>query len=1110
MKKFLMLCLSVLLLGATVGRAADERLAEQQKVKNGILVSQRLRQSTGPVHFPKAPHIADLSSQGVRFIPARINEKGTTIFGGLWSTTSETPEYGLYELNPYGFDYLWEDPMLRKIGYPMQVAWLDGDILCGYYVIEDYGTLTTHIYAEVNVTTGALLKTKYLSNNNGFFLTGAYNEDDKCVYGYGLDNEFLFAFMKAPADKPDNFTVIKEFYDDQDCLSIAYCRADQKLYGVNGYEEFVSIDKNTGEQTVLASMSRLGLGSFYHGLCYAPKEDLFYWNAQFSDERSAMYTIDVKTMTTTKLFNCQNNEQFVYFVSPDHKVTASMPAMPAIASTSFPKGATTGSITLSIPAQLATGASYNGSVDWTALLDAVEYSSGTTTAGSEIAIPFTDIAEGMHVFSFATAIGAEQTEYVSASFFVGVDTPCTPASVVLTDKQVSWKAVTAGINNGYVDLEAMEYEVFINDVSYGTTKDTVLAFKLPAGTPVQQCHAKVYARSGGKSSEPGESNDVALGSALALNVYMEPTREDVAAMTIIDVNRDNRTWSYSMYQEALKSSFSSNGPMDDWAILPAIEFPSADDIYTFSADVQICNSSSPDELLEVFIGTAPDVKSMTTEIMPVFKPVRAEQNYSVNFTVPAAGVYYIGLHTVSEYFQEGILIRNIRVVKSSMTPNGPSPVSEATATAAAGGVLEATVSFRMPSTTYTGETLDDETDVKATVTAANTVEVTGKPGETVSATVQTVQGKNTITIVPSIGSEIGDAVEVEVYTGVDLPSYVNDIVTELSEDMMSMTVSWTAPTEGLTGGYVDPTEMTYSIWRPVATLFGNTWDKVEDLGATNTYTYSLAADAPQNVYTIGIVASNTAGQSTLVAMASSILGKPYELPMSENFSGTDSQGNLIFNCEPWMIYNPTDEYNAQWTIVALSQLFGEGEGNALVALGSVANDMGLLGVPCFSTEGEGTATVTLRIYVGINSATTSILAMCYGMAEPEEIGTITGGGNGIAELSFPLPEKFQNKKWVQLYLQTLHPTDMDFCILDAISVDYTTGVAAIAGVDGSISGAKGCIRISGFNGEAYTIVSPDGRIAAKGTAKGSETIVALRPGIYIATCATRTVKVLVK
>lgn len=1125
MKRILNACLGILFLFVTCAAMAAPKRIGSRAMVNGLRVEQRINARANS-HFLRQDETTRIGSLTTPLMkaetPVRVTAGGSNIYGNLWSTTATPVTYGLYGLTSTGSELRWADPVIRQIGLPMQCGWLIDGKLCGYYVVTDYGTLAEFYYVEIDFETGYEVSTTPLSTENGYFLCADYNTDDGNIYGYGLSKNYLFAFMKAPVTDPGNITIIKEFDTNEDCLSFTYNRYDQKFYGVNGEGIFVSVDTR-GKQTAICSLEDLHAETLYCGLCYAPKEGIFYWNPQFGDGSSAIYTLDPANATMTRVMTCPNSEQYVFFVSPDRRVTPLTPENPTITAVHNAEGTLSPTVELTMPTTLVDGGELTGPLTWNAMIDGEKVMSGESAPGEIVEIRFSGLEEGMHLFTFyATNAGAD-SDFVSESFFVGIDTPKAPADVTLSNTSVEWTAVTDGVHGGYVDLSDMEYEVFLLDMrqenptplSIGTTKATSIDIPASIAGQLKRTVANVVASSRGKTSLPGSSNELGLGAALKLDVYFEPTPEDFEAMTVIDANGDGRTWSYSIFQECIKSSFTSpgKGKMDDWLILPAIEFPSATDSYIFSVDVQTCNSSSPDEYLEVLIGTAPDVASMSSVLIPTFRPTRTIDTYTATFNLPDAGNYYIALHTTSDEFQEGVLVSKIRVSRSTLTGNGPSEVTDIEATPAPAGELQATVGFNLPATTHYGAPLDPATTVIAAVRCLNTVEVSGAPGERVYATVATSQGENTVTIVPRIGDETGMESTVDVFTGVDIPSYVTNLQTQISDDMLSMTITWDEPYTGIHGGYIETSSVTYEAYRYNATFLGASWERIEDLGFNTSFTYSVPAGSQQGEYIIGIVASTIAGKSDLVATAYGILGSPYPLPMIEDFDTEDEEGSVELEYSPWIIYAPDDTYKASWNIVKMSELFDGGyEGNALVGIPSVADDRGRIGLPAFATKDAIRPQVVVTLYTGSVAADLTILAETYDSDEMIEVGNVWASAEEVAPVRFTLPLSLCGKEWVKLYLEPHYPTANHLCIIDAIGVlDNPLGSLSAAEADsGSVRGGIGEVIVEGFEGTAVRVYAADGRLVATAAPAGAALHLPATPGIYLVSAGSVNTKVTVR
>ncbi len=585
---------------------------------------------------------------------------GSTIYAGLWTTTEATPQYGIYSLDPDGSELLLPDPKGSLLGFPIRSAWIADGKLCGYYVKESYSIVEALYYIELNAN-GEVLIFNELPDDVGYMFTSTYNPDDQYIYGYGLTADYSYALMRAPVSDPGDIQSVREFsWDaDEECLSLAYNTADQKLYGINAKGKFVKIETGNGRQTIIADAPR-GADSMISGMCYSPKEDLFYWNPQFSSG-SAIYTISVDGTQFEKVYDCPNDEQYNFMICPDKATVASSPLAPEIKSINFDKGALTGNIIIGMPSQSVNSESLTGTLALSVVLDGENLRQIEGEAGSEVTVDFENLTEGIHTFSFKALNGEAASEFASRTLWIGVDTPKPTSNVTLTASMVGWEPVSEGENGGYIDLDNLTYNVYFDDVfAFSQSSQYIYGEHNLKEADVKRYQAKVIVSAGGKSSAPAFSNEVALGRPAAPDFTLVPDREDVEKMTVLDINEDGRTWSYSLYQECAKSSFGSGIPMDDWLILFPIAFEQGEE-YELSFDVQACSSIYTEEYMRVCIGDDTQPDAMLIELIPTFNPLRELETRTVTFTLPITGTYYIGFHNNSAADQEGILLSNIRL-----------------------------------------------------------------------------------------------------------------------------------------------------------------------------------------------------------------------------------------------------------------------------------------------------------------------------------------------------------------------------------------------------------------------------------------------------------------
>ena len=170
--------------------------------------------------------------------------------------------------------------------------------------------------------------------------------------------------------------------------------------------------------------------------------------------------------------------------------------------------------------------------------------------------------------------------------------------------------------------------------------------------------------------------------------------------------------------------------------------------------------------------------------------------------------------------------------------DGAPSAAKALSLSFADGQLSGTVSFDMPSTTYSGAALSG--DINYTIYAGETVLATGSAtaGSHVNQAVTiAADGKYTVKVVLSNGIGNSPATELSQYIGYDVPLAPGSVTLTRTDKLN--TLSWTAPTGTVNGGYMNATGLKYQIVRMpgsvviadahTGTEFSETYD-AEELG----------------------------------------------------------------------------------------------------------------------------------------------------------------------------------------------------------------------------------------------------------------------------------------
>ena len=238
---------------------------------------------------------------------------------------------------------------------------------------------------------------------------------------------------------------------------------------------------------------------------------------------------------------------------------------------------------------------------------------------------------------------------VVESAWIGADTPKSVTDVELTDvegkPQVTFRAPAEGVNGGYIDVGNLRYRIVrdpgsemltesLTDTVYVDSDDLSLALYRYTVTTL----------SGDMESESVTSNALVFGSALGLpyETSMDSAYE-MALWTIVDANNDTKSWVYDATEKEMK--YTAYSAADDWLFTPpfeakkgshTLEFRARAEKYRYPESIEVTLGSDvlPGESQTV-IASYPEINSTLSEL------------YTVDFSVPSDGVWYIGLHATT-------------------------------------------------------------------------------------------------------------------------------------------------------------------------------------------------------------------------------------------------------------------------------------------------------------------------------------------------------------------------------------------------------------------------------------------------------------------------------
>ena len=153
-----------------------------------------------------------------------------------------------------------------------------------------------------------------------------------------------------------------------------------------------------------------------------------------------------------------------------------------------------------------------------------------------------------------------------------------------------------------------------------------------------------------------------------------PTLDSMDEMTIIDADGDGATWELDPYQYYARLSTSGQSS-DDWLISPPIAM-GAGKIYEFNTLVSAGNPEAFPPKIAFYVGNAPTVEAMTVTVVPPTPITMYDTYFNEEFTVPADGKYYIGVHGCSTEWLALIKLMYFQITGGAYG-DGPAKVMEA-------------------------------------------------------------------------------------------------------------------------------------------------------------------------------------------------------------------------------------------------------------------------------------------------------------------------------------------------------------------------------------------------------------------------------------------------
>ncbi|MBD5182894.1 MAG: hypothetical protein HDS99_03760 [Bacteroidales bacterium] len=577
---------------------------------------------------------------------------GTILYSDSWETGKS--KVGMYRISATGEGGF--EPVLIDSRLSAQMGGAKAGNLYFASFGQDIGLTTLWVNTLWNTETWEVVNINANGAQNSMASCLTTDPETQTVYGSFADG--TFGTIDPETCKRTTIS------DLENAWNAVACTADGRIFAVDMSGNLLSVDKETGATTLVGST---GLTPKYMtSAAIDPLSGRMFY-ALHTDDNCAVYEISTEDASATKMFDMPGKEWFAGMYIPGNEALEEAPAAPSKASVNWTGATLNGIVKFTAPAKTYGGTQLNGSLSYTVSQGAKELASGSCTAGAEVEAQITVAQEGMTnlIIRVANQAGTSPAAYINV--WAGADTPDAPAEVTLAENPeggytVAWSPVTTGINGGWVDPEEVTYTVtrMPDNVKVAENISETSFVDLNNNISGILFHYVVTASYSGKTSAATSSPQMKAGVIIPPYSVAFDNAETAASFSVVNANNDSEKWEWNASQKAMRISASSARAMDDWLISPAIELAKGY-VYTFSVKVK-GQSNSYTEKFEVKIGNDATAQAMTaTVIEPTEVTSNTFADYSAKVRVDKDGIYYFGIHGISEPDTYSLSVSGIEV-----------------------------------------------------------------------------------------------------------------------------------------------------------------------------------------------------------------------------------------------------------------------------------------------------------------------------------------------------------------------------------------------------------------------------------------------------------------
>lgn len=656
--------------------------------------------------------------------------------------------------------------------------------------------------------------------------------------------------------------------------------AEGNLFGFGSDSKLYAINKDNAALTAIGATG-IKASTYLQSATFDWKSGKLYWATTLSTDIAGLYEVDTTTGKATLVAQFPNNEEVIGLFCKNKVSQDGAPAAVTDLTKHFDKASTTGTLSFSLPTLTNAGGTLSGTLNYSVTVNGEEKATGTGAPGAAITTSELTLNAGSAKIIVTASNATGKGTPALMTTWIGNDAPAAVSNLKAgyADKKVTltWDAPTAGLNDGYVDLTQVKYDVtrYPDNVKVATGITATSFTETFSPETLAPYYYEVTASAGSLTGGTAKSNVFAAGNAI-VPPYIQNFNDDasLSLMTVIDANEDGTKWTLDGKNGYAEIRYADESG-DDWLITPLLKL-AADRLYKLSFKAVAPWGPNWNERFSVSYGKSATADAMTEELVPTTVLSTTDTCY-VNkyFKVAEAGDINIGIHATSyELYQ--LQLFNLAVVDGPYL-EAPDSATAIKATPATEGKLSVDLAFTTPSKTISGTALTALTKVEV-YRNDQLIKTIDNPAVGTALTytdAAAINGFNTYKILAYNAKGEGMPASIKVFAGIDVPSAPTDVVLKDAGDS-KIQLTWKAPVIGANGGYVNASTLVYGIKSSDNVVKETTYK-------STTYSETIDQTGDQKYLMYGVFAGNTKGYGAAGISNAIVVGNPYTLPYSEDF-----------------------------------------------------------------------------------------------------------------------------------------------------------------------------------------------------------------------------------